>query len=223
MAIAIACSKIWDQNLVSRLSSKLNTEVFLITEKEKLTVEYLKYIGVEKIFFPHWSYLIKPKIFENFECIIFHMTDLPYGRGGSPLQGLIIRGKTETKISAFRCSLGIDTGPVYLKKTLSLEGRAQDIFVRASSIIEMMILEIELTNPQPQEQFGEIVNFERRKPEDGNLADLREPETIFDYIRMLDAEGYPNAFLEQGGILYEFHSANWVNGKLEAKVRIKLK
>ena len=28
------------------------------------------------------------------------MTDLPYGRGGSPLQNLIIRGFESTKISA---------------------------------------------------------------------------------------------------------------------------
>ena len=59
------------------------------------------------------------------------MTDLPYGRGGSPLQNLIIiRGLKTTKITAFKCVAEIDVGPVYLKKTLSLEGNAQDIYFK---------------------------------------------------------------------------------------------
>jgi len=38
-------------------------------------------------------WIILKEIFENYEIILFHMTDLPYGRGGSPLQNLIVRGK----------------------------------------------------------------------------------------------------------------------------------
>ena len=33
------------------------------------------------------------EIHENYKCIIFHMTDLPFGRGGSPLQNLISRNQ----------------------------------------------------------------------------------------------------------------------------------
>ena len=42
------------------------------------------------------------------------MTDLPYGRGGSPSKS-IIRGLKTTKITAFKCVAEIDAGPVYLK------------------------------------------------------------------------------------------------------------
>ena len=44
------------------------------------------------------------------------MTDLPYGRGGSPLQNLIINGHKETMMSALRCVQELDAGPIYLKK-----------------------------------------------------------------------------------------------------------
>ncbi len=56
------------------------------------------------------------------------MTDLPYGRGGSPLQNLIQRGHTSTMLTALRCGAGLDTGDVYLKQPLSLHGSAEEIF-----------------------------------------------------------------------------------------------
>ena len=47
------------------------------------------------------------------------MTDLPYGRGGSPLQNLILKGKKTTKITAFKMIDKIDAGPIYLKKIVT--------------------------------------------------------------------------------------------------------
>ena len=44
------------------------------------------------------------------------MTDLPFGRGGSPLQNLIVRGFEETMTSAIKVTKGIDTGDIYLKE-----------------------------------------------------------------------------------------------------------
>lgn len=220
MSIAVACSKIWDKNLTERLQKQLGVEIILISEKDQLTKENLKRLSISKIFFPHWSFIIKPEIFEEFECIIFHMTDLPYGRGGSPLQNLIVRGHKNTKISALRCSAGIDTGPIYLKKDLSLAGTAQEIFSRATEIIETMIVEIYQNKLSPVDQAGEVVLFDRRKPEDSNLSGIHDLEKIYDYIRMLDAEGYPKAFLETQGVRYEFHSAEWNGSELSAQVRI---
>jgi len=44
------------------------------------------------------------------------MTDLPFGRGGSPLQNLIERGIKKTKISAIKVDGGIDTGDIFFKR-----------------------------------------------------------------------------------------------------------
>ncbi len=63
------------------------------------------------------------------------MTDLPFGRGGSPLQNLIERGIENTKISAIKVDDGIDTGDIYFKESLNLNGTADEIFIRASQII----------------------------------------------------------------------------------------
>ncbi len=217
---AIAMSKIWDNQLVAKIEKLIGEKVLVITKPEELTAENLVAHQINKIFFPHWSYIIRPDIHDRFECVIFHMTDLPFGRGGSPLQNLISRGIYQTKISALKCSAGVDTGPVYMKKELSLDGSAQEIFTRATAVIETMILELVEKNPAPVEQSGEVITFKRRKPEDSNLKVCESMTAVYDYIRMLDAEGYPKAFLEINGIKYEFTGAKFDGDAIVAQVRI---
>ena len=63
-----------------------------INDPAVLTLETLSNIKPSLVFFLHWSLKVPSDITSNFECVGFHMTDLPYGRGGTPLQNLILRG-----------------------------------------------------------------------------------------------------------------------------------
>ena len=218
----ILSQKTWNNDLVEHLQQQFPEYKFIhISTREDFTQEHLQEIKPDKVFIPHWSYIIPENIWGNFECIVFHMTDLPYGRGGSPLQNMIVRGHKETKISALRVEKGLDTGDIYLKKPLLLYGTAEEIYMRASGIIETMIEEIIHTNPQPQKQIGEPVEFKRRKAADSDISRLNDLNTIYDYIRMLDAEGYPKACLTIGDIKYEFSRVQQkADGSLVADVRI---
>ncbi|MCB0629662.1 MAG: formyltransferase family protein [Saprospiraceae bacterium] len=217
----LASSKSWHKSLFEELSHRQSEKWILISDKKDLQVDLLHQHNIEKIFFPHWSYIIPKEVYTNFECIVFHMTDLPYGRGGSPLQNLIVRGHEETKISALRVSEGLDTGLIYLKSPLSLHGTAEEIFIRSTAIIKKMISQIIENTPLPQNQRGEVVLFKRRKPEDGNIAGLRSIDEIYDFIRMLDCEGYPPAFIETEHFKLEFSRASLKSDKsIIADVRI---
>ena len=152
------------------------------------------------------------------------MTDLPYGRGGSPLQNLIVRGHKETKISAIKVCKDLDAGDIYLKKDLPLYGTAEEIFMRSSSVSVRMIEEIITKNLKPVPQEGKPVVFKRRKPEESNIVDISDLEKMYDYIRMLDAEGYPKAFLETDAFRFEFSRASLKADKsIIADVRITKK
>lgn len=224
-SILIVSEKSWNKELVSYLQSTMPQYAFyLISQKEDFTVERIGSISPVKIFIPHWSYIIPSAIFERYECIVFHMTDLPYGRGGSPLQNLIVRGLTATKLSALRVEVGLDTGPVYLKMDLSLSGTAEEIFVRVNKLVGKMIVEIIQNNLQPVPQEGDPVVFKRRKPEQSDMSGLEKLEEIFDYIRMLDADGYPHAYIEKGEFRYEFTRASIkADGSIVADVKITKK
>lgn len=221
MSYVLVTSRKWNEYLVEKLEEKTQQKWYLITKREEFTLDYLQKISPVKIFIPHWSYIIPKDIWEEYECVVFHMTDLPFGRGGSPLQNLIVRKIRETKISAIKVSKEIDEGDIYLKSSLGLEGAAHEIFKRFSIEVEKMILKIINENIHPVPQEGEITLFERRKPEQGNLFKLKQLEDVYDYIRMLDAPGYPKAFVENKSFKIEFENANFENSKsLTANVRI---
>lgn len=226
MRIVIATIKTW--NIINanifKEKNKCKHDIIILSSKDELIERKLDEFRPDYIFFPHWSYLIPNDIVKKYKCIIFHMTDLPYGRGGSPLQNLIVRGHTSTKISALMANEDLDAGPIYMKANLSLEGTAQEIYERASKIIfEEMIPKFMKNNIDCSEQTGEIVTFSRRKPEDGILTSEMKLSQLYDYIRMLDADGYPRAYIEFGNYRLEFENAKLLeNGeKLEAKVVFK--
>jgi len=220
MSYIIASSREWHENLATRLTELVGRQFAYINRREDLTTERLTKMRPRYVFLPHWSYIIPEEVYNNFECIIFHMTDVPFGRGGSPLQNLISRGIYETKISALRCVKELDAGPVYLKRPLSLYGSAEEIYLRASEIIEDMICQIIKEQPVPVEQTGETTCFSRRKPEQGDIAELTSLNQVFDHIRMLDADGYPRAFLETKHFRFDFERASFKKGQVTADVKI---
>jgi len=222
MNYILATSRPWNEVLAKRLEEKTGHKFYLITSKDELTHRRLQEISPRYVFFPHWSYRIPQEIYEAYECVIFHMTDLPYGRGGSPLQNLIQRGHAETKISALRCVAEVDAGPIYAKRPLYLEGSASEIFLRAAGEIEYMIEEIVRNEPSPEPQRGDVVAFERRKPAESNLVDAKivDLNDFFDFIRMLDAEGYPKAFIDLHGHRIELSGVELGKDKLTGTFEI---
>lgn len=219
----ILSEKSWHKDLFSTLDTEFKEITWtLVDNKFDFNDKFLSKLSPDIIFIPHWSYVISEEIYNKFKCIVFHMTDLPYGRGGSPLQNLIVRGCKKTKISAIKVSKGIDTGDVYLKSELDLSGSAKEIFIRSSLVICNMISEILTTNPKPVPQTGKITNFKRRSSSQGSIIDLKNLEEVYDFIRMLDCDGYPNAFIETSNLKLEFKNAKFdVNGNLiDANVRI---
>ena len=137
-----------------------------ITKREDFTpMKLLLCNNLDYIFVPFWSWYIPVEIYDNWEVVVFHMTDLPFGRGGSPLRNLIIRGYKKTMICAIRCVKEIDAGAVYCRSELDISyGTADEIYSRADKIIrEKMIPYILEVRPKPRPQEGKPVYFERWK------------------------------------------------------------
>ncbi|CAD7288025.1 Methionyl-tRNA formyltransferase [Campylobacter majalis] len=199
----------------------------LITQKDELNAQNLNHLKPEFIFFPHWSWIIPPEIYENFNCVIFHTSDLPFGRGGSPIQNLITRGIYKTKITALKAVQELDAGDVYLKCDVDLsDGNMDEILTRISDVIfTKMIPQIIAENIVATPQIGEAVSFKRRTPAQSDLATLNKPNLrqIYDFVRMLDGEGYPRAFLQIDGYKIELSKAKFQDGKITGRFEINEK
>jgi len=219
----IASSRRWNRRFFDDIK-KNSIHNFFWVESDKSLRHILKVKkDIRYIFFFHWNTILSKEIYSEYECVCFHMTDLPYGRGGSPLQNLIKLGFKKTKISAFKMDNGIDSGPIYCKKDLSLDGNARDIYLRCSKASVEIINWIIKKNPKPKKQNGNIFKFDRRTPEMSEIDNNINFNKLYDHIRMLDAPGYPKAFIQLKDFIIEFDNAKKNDQTIIAKATIKLK
>ena len=216
----VAARRPWNRRIFEECIATLPGRWHFIDDPNRQSSARLQAIRPRYVFFLHWSWKVPAWLLERYECVGFHMTDLPYGRGGSPLQHLILRGRRQTTLTALRLTGSLDAGPVYLKRPLSLAGSAEQIYARASRLAARMIRTIVARRPAPVPQRGRAVVFGRRRPEQSRIAGQQGLERLHDFIRMLDAEGYPRAFLEAGGFRFEFSRAARRDGRLQARVAI---
>ena len=220
---ALATIKEWNLTSFKKHRTSLAGNWHLFMDPQDLTVERIRSISPRYLFFPHWSWKVPSELFNQSESILFHMTDLPYGRGGSPLQNLIASGKTTTMISAVKMEETLDTGPIYLKRPLDLSGSATEIFQNASDIIFEMIAEIIQTEPVPEPQEGIPTLFKRRTPQMSACLETGSLSDFYDHIRMLDAPDYPHAFLDHGEFRIELTNAEYRQGNIKARAVVTKK
>jgi methionyl-tRNA formyltransferase len=220
-SVVLATSRPWNAILAHDLRVDLNLNVTLLTAPSQLTAKSLANVNPRFLFFAHWSTRIPDEVWSRYECVVFHMTDLPFGRGGSPLQNLIAQGHAATALTAIRCVRDMDAGPVYLKRPISLDGTASEIFFRARDAMREMMKEIATGKIEPTPQVGDVVEFKRRKPEQSSLQRCSNLEEIFDAIRMLDAPGYPAAFLSGSRFVAEFSEPVRDGGEVHARARFR--
>ena len=217
----VAAVKPWNVEAFRRRTPGLPGCWHLVERRGDLTAHLVREIAPRYVFFPHWSWRVPERFLEVAECVCFHMTDVPYGRGGSPLQNLIFRRRPHTVVAALRMVAELDAGPVYARRPLALDGRAQDIYERAAETVFDMIAEMITTEPAPEPQRGRVTRFGRRRPSESVLPGQGSLAQLCDHIRMLDADTYPRAFLEHGRFRLEFSHACLHDDRLEARVTIR--
>jgi len=205
MKFIIITKKKWDSNNFKKLSKN----ILVLNNINSLKI---KRINPKIIFFIHWSKFISQNIFKKYLCIQFHASNLPKGKGGSPIQNQIIRNIKNTKSTAFIMNNGIDTGDILLQKTLSLEGNISDIVDRITQNNYDLITKIIQGKFIQKKQSGKSTVFKRRQPFESELKSLNHPnQYIYNFIRMLQ-DPYPNAFLKIDGHKIIFKSAK-IKGK----------
>ncbi len=105
--------------------------------------------------------------------LIVHESDLPKGRGWSPLFWQILEGENEIPIVLFGANEGIDKGDIYLKDTITLEGHELHNEIRekqADKTIELCLRFLsEYENIKPVKQEGGSTSYDRRSAKNSRL------------------------------------------------------
>ena len=143
----------------------------------------------------------------NRHNLVVHESDLPNGRGWSPLTWQVLEGINEVPIVLFEAGENVDSGIVYLKDKMSFTGYEliDDLRkVQAETSIRMCLEFLERYPkivPEGQAQHGEPTYYARRTPKNSRLDPDRTIREQFNLLRVVDNERYP-AYFELNGKIY---------------------
>jgi methionyl-tRNA formyltransferase len=140
-------------------------------------------------------------------CLNIHASLLPRWRGAAPVQRALLAGDAESGISIMQMDAGLDTGPVWSRRTLSI-GAAEtsgSLLERLTTLGACMIVEALATleqagaaQPQPQPVDG--VTYAHKIDKRDAAIDFSRPAIEIDrQVRAFDP--VPGAFCESGGVL----------------------
>lgn len=143
----------------------------------------------------------------NKHNLVVHESDLPQGKGWSPLTWQILEGKNDIPIVLFEAAEKVDSGVVYLKETMHFKGTELVEELRAIQADATFKLCLEFIDnysdiiDKAVSQEGESSYYHRRTPEDSRLNPDKTIREQFNLLRVVDNERYP-AFFELNGEQY---------------------
>jgi len=143
--------------------------------------------------------IIKNDIRKRFKhTLVIHESDLPKGRGWSPLVWQIIDGSNTIPITIFDAAEKVDSGDIWKKEFVKLEGHEvvdeinAKVFPVKIKLMDFAIKNMDTIKKTPQD--GEPSYYPRRKPADNELNVNKTIKEQFDLMRIADNERYPCFF-----------------------------
>lgn len=137
--------------------------------------------------------------------LVVHESNLPKGKGWSPLTWQIIEGENQIPIILFEASNEIDSGQIYIRDTLCFEGHELVDELRkkqGEKTVELVMKFIDnYDSITPVAQSGKPTYYMKRGPIDSKLDIEKSIVDQFNLLRICDNEKYP-AFFEYMGFKF---------------------
>ncbi|WP_419813302.1 formyltransferase family protein [Bacterioplanoides sp.] len=137
------------------------------------------------------------------KTLVLHASDLPEGRGWSPYIWDILAGKNRITVSLLEAREPVDSGDVFLKKSIELTGHEllseihQQLFAAECELMSCFVQEYPELKAQPQDE-KKASYYRLRTPDDSELdIDLTIREQ-FNQLRVADNQRFPAFFNHHG-------------------------
>lgn len=145
------------------------------------------------------------KLHLNKYNLVVHESDLPKGKGWSPLTWQVLEGKSEIPITLFEATDKVDAGKIYLQEKLILHGHEliDEIRHKQGEITIKLILHFikNFDTIRGKEQLGKSSYYLKRTIKDCQLDIQQSINDQFNLLRIVDNSRYP-AFFIRNGIKY---------------------
>lgn len=129
--------------------------------------------------------------------VVVHESDLPYGKGWSPLSWQVESGLNEIPITMFEASNDLDAGDWYIKDVITLDGFElidELRYKQADKTMKMIDLYLEQFPVFPNKQIGIETKFQKRKEENQEINIEKTIKEQFNKLRVCDNDRYPAHF-----------------------------
>lgn len=134
-------------------------------------------------------------LYSNKLNLIVHESDLPKGKGFSPVQWQILEGKNQIIFTLFEAQKEIDSGDIYLQKKVQFSGYELFDEIRKIQGKETLNLIDEFLKQYPnivaKKQLGEETIYPRRKDKDDMLDINKTIKDQFNHLRIANNDEYP--------------------------------
>ena len=129
--------------------------------------------------------------------VVVHESDLPEGKGWSPLTWQVVKNHNTIPITLFEATTDLDSGGWYLKDEINLDGTEliDEIRYKQFKVTKKMINTYLMNYPMPSnKQNGESTYYKKRTLVDQEI-DINLPlKDQFNILRVCDNERYPAHF-----------------------------
>lgn len=144
---------------------------------------------------------------KNKNNLVVHESDLPKGRGWSPLTWQVLEGANSIPVTLFEAAEAVDSGPIYLQEKIDLYGNelVEDLrYFQAISTIHLckaFMANYPYVLKKACAQNGDATYYRRRYPVDSQLDPDQTIRKQFNRLRVSDNLRYP-AWFEIDGNRY---------------------
>ncbi len=146
------------------------------------------------------SEIARPSVIARYaKVLVIHASDLPRGRGWSPMIWQIIDGANEITVSLIEACEPVDSGPIWHQKKIRLNGHELVdelntlLFEAEVELIEFAVQHWRSVNPRVQADEP-ASSYRRRTPQDSQLDPYQSLAEQFDLLRVCDPVRYPAYF-----------------------------
>ncbi|MBK1633376.1 methionyl-tRNA formyltransferase [Thiohalocapsa halophila] len=139
--------------------------------------------------------------------LVVHESDLPQGKGWSPLTWQIVEGKQRIPVTLIEAADRVDSGAIYAQRWLQFQGHELIDELRAAQaqathdLCRWFVDAYPYSAAQGRRQQGEETFYPRRGPADSRLDPEKAVAEQFELLRVVDNARYP-AFFDWRGRRY---------------------
>lgn len=172
------------QTQVAVIAQERGIEI-LKTNRPESVLSDIEKANVSRGLIVSYGAILEDRVLETLDWFNLHFSLLPQLRGAAPVQRALMQGISPTGVSLFKIDSGMDTGPIYKRLEVDIDGLTTQDALQKMAEASMPLLFDLLGNPAPalREQTGPASYAPKLRREECELIFEKPADELLRIIR----------------------------------------